>query len=172
MAKCSFFDRKGDKVTISLLGLVICCLLVTNFFLEIDIVLTKIEEIPNAYISFTSSALAAFALPELYLVGQALLKQFNMLKYGICIVLILLGIQMLLSNFFSLSPGLDCIIIATVLLGSIVVSLVLNECFGYSDAIDSSSSTASPVRSDDGNEVVGNETARAESMLGNTSQNG
>lgn len=122
---CLIKDSSG-KLRVSLLGLVVVVLLCADFLLEIDVVLTKIEELPNAYIAFTSSALAAFSIPELFFVSKGLLQRFVMLKYGIGFVLILFGAQMLLSSIYILRPIVACCIIMTVLGGSVVASSLIN----------------------------------------------
>mmetsp|Transcript_100167 Transcript_100167/g.188725 ORF Transcript_100167/g.188725 Transcript_100167/m.188725 type:complete len:455 (-) Transcript_100167:116-1480(-) len=122
---CLFKDA-GGRLKVSLLGLVVIVLLLVDFLLEIDVVLTKIEELHNPYIAFTSSALAAFSIPELFFVSKGLLQRFVMLKYGIAFVLILFGTQMLLSSIYILRPIVACCIIMTVLLGSVGISAVIN----------------------------------------------
>lgn len=122
---CLFKDA-GGKLKVSLLGLVVVVLLLVDFLLEIDVVLTKIEELHNPYIAFTSSALAAFSIPELFFVSKGLLQRFVMLKYGIAFVLMLFGTQMLLSSIYILRPIVACCLIMSVLLGSVAISSVIN----------------------------------------------
>lgn len=122
---CLMRDSTG-RIRISLLGLTACVLLLADFMLEIDVVLTKIEELPNPYIAFTSSAVAAFSIPELFFVSKTLLQQFVMLKYGIGFVLVLFGIQMLLSSVYVLRPIVACGIIVGVLIACVVISALSN----------------------------------------------
>lgn len=124
---CLLQDSTG-RLRVSLLGLVVFVLLSADFLLEIDVVLTKIEELPNPYIAFTSSALAAFSIPELFFVCKGLLKRFKMLKYGIGFVLILFGAQMLLSSIYILRPIVACCIIIGVLAACIILSLFDSYC--------------------------------------------
>jgi len=124
---CLLRDRDG-KMRVSLLGLVVFVLLIADFLLEIDVVLTKVEELPNPYIAFTSSALAAFSIPELFFVSKGLLQRFVMLKYGIGFVLILFGTQMLLSSVYILRPIVACCIIVGVLAACVVISTFLAFC--------------------------------------------
>jgi len=113
-------DEKGWRV--SLLGIAVCVLLLADFLLEIDVVLTKIEEFPNAYIAFSSSAVAAFSLPELFFLSQGALHRFPELRYGIGVVLGIFGVQMLLSSVYVLRPLVSCIIVLGVLLLSVAAS--------------------------------------------------
>lgn len=125
--ECLLRDSSG-KMRVSLLGLVVFFLLLADFLLEIDVVLTKIEELPNPYIAFTSSAVAAFSIPELFFVSKGLLKRFVALKYGIGFVLVLFGAQMLLSSVYVLKPIIGCMIIVGVLAACVIISTCINLC--------------------------------------------
>jgi tellurite resistance protein TerC len=131
---CLLRDNSG-RMQVSLLGLVVFVLLTADFLLEIDVVLTKIEEIPNPYIAFTSSAVAAFSIPELFFLSKGLLKRFVLLKYGIGFVLMLFGAQMLLSSIYILRPIVACCIIIGVLIACVLLSLLDSVC-GYTARAD------------------------------------
>jgi len=131
---CLLRDAAG-RLQVSLLGLVVFVLLTADFLLEIDVVLTKIEEIPNPYIAFTSSAVAAFSIPELFFLSKGLLKRFVFLKYGIAFVLVLFGAQMLLSSIYILRPIVACCIIIGVLIACVLLSL-LDSCCGFTGKAD------------------------------------
>lgn len=132
------YDEKQDgdrlllsqdgKVRISLLGLSVIVMLLADFLLEIDVVLTKIEELPNAYVSFSSSAVAALGIPELFFLSQGLLRRFTLLRYGIGFVLCLFGAQMLLHRIIVLPPLLACCIVVGVLALSMALSALQNNC--------------------------------------------
>jgi len=137
---CLLRDSSSGKTRVSLLGLVVLVLLMADFLLEIDVVLTKIEELPNHYIAFTSSALAAFSIPDLFFVSKGLLQKFVLLKYGIGFVLALFGAQMLLSSVYVIRPVVASFIIIAVL-GSCVVASALYNCCRKPCRSDGSSST-------------------------------
>lgn len=112
---CAVILIKGGRICVSLLFPLICCLLAVDFILEVDVTLTKIEEIPNEYIAFTSSATAAFAVPELFFVARDLFQRYHLLKYGIGFVLVFFGTQMLLHRFFQIPDLMGCAIIIMVM---------------------------------------------------------
>eukprot|EP00439_Symbiodinium_sp_Y106_P068933 s915_g11.t2 len=58
------------------------CAAAADFLCEIDTVLTKIEEIQSPFVAFSSSAMAAFALPELYMLSQDLLFHFPLVWHS------------------------------------------------------------------------------------------
>lgn len=109
-----------DQVLFIALGII----LLADFFLEIDVVLTKIETIENTYISFSSSAVAALAIPELFVFTDGLLHEFHLLKYGIACVFFLFGGQMVLHTVVDISAGAACALVVGVLAGSVVFSVV------------------------------------------------
>lgn len=98
----AFFIRGKEGFGVTMLFIATVCLVVTDFFLEVDVTLTKIEEMQQHYLAFTSSALAAFALPELFFVSRDLFARFYMLKYGISFVLVMFGLQLLLHHWISI----------------------------------------------------------------------
>lgn len=120
------FLVKGSagKWAISLSGLAVCVLLMADFLLEIDVVLTKIEEFKNPYIAFSSSACATFTIPESFFLSQGMMESFPLLKYGISCVLIIFGTQMLLHSFFVIPPLTACCIVVGVLAGCVLLSIV------------------------------------------------
>merc|ERR1719499_1993491 len=95
----SFFN---DQWHVTLLLPATCCLLAADFMMEIDVTLTKIMEIKQPFIGFTSSMAAAFAVPELFFVAQDLFQRFRLLKYGVSFVLIFFGGLLLLHRFVQL----------------------------------------------------------------------
>eukprot|EP00927_Polykrikos_kofoidii_P009006 TRINITY_DN13746_c0_g1_i2.p1 TRINITY_DN13746_c0_g1~~TRINITY_DN13746_c0_g1_i2.p1 ORF type:complete len:541 (+),score=63.01 TRINITY_DN13746_c0_g1_i2:57-1679(+) len=109
---------------LTMLGLVLICLLLADLFLEVDVTLTKIEKFHDPYLAFTSSALAGFAVPELFFISQWLFRVFPHVIYGISFVLVFFGVQMLLPGILNISPMDSCAIIGIVMLVCIIVSLL------------------------------------------------
>merc|ERR1719343_1528815 len=129
-AKDGAVSEPQDSQSLVFLSVVVGVLLLADFFLEIDVVLMKIELFPNGYIAFTSSAMAAVALPEMFALGQVFLHRFCFLKKGIAMVLIIFGIELLVSAFakFAFPPMVSCLLIIIILGASIILSMVSNRC--------------------------------------------
>jgi len=128
--------KGGIKLTLA--GWTLAALLLTDFMFEIDTVLTKIEEIDNHFISLSSSAVAAFALPELYMISEDLMYRFPHLKYGIGGVLCMFGVQLMAAPVVCLSPFASCLLMFAILAVSMLIS-VLRSYFARSP--DSASSS-------------------------------
>lgn len=132
------FSRVEGRYKMTMLGLVFFCLLGADFFLEIDVTLTKIEQSHDDYLSFTSSALAGFAVPELFFVARDLFRRFALLKFGISFVLVFYGMQMLFPGFIVLSPLEGCGVIVIVMISCILLSVVFRN-YGMSSELEGDS---------------------------------
>lgn len=124
---CKIFVEIDNKRCVTLLGTVVVCLLSVDFLLEIDVTLTKIEEIRNPYIAFSSSAVAAFMVPELYFVAHDLFNRFSLMKYGITFVLCFFGAQMLLQELIAIPSVICCLTIFAVLAACLIASLFVKS---------------------------------------------
>eukprot|EP00928_Gymnodinium_smaydae_P052943 TRINITY_DN3705_c0_g1_i1.p1 TRINITY_DN3705_c0_g1~~TRINITY_DN3705_c0_g1_i1.p1 ORF type:complete len:622 (+),score=154.29 TRINITY_DN3705_c0_g1_i1:147-1868(+) len=118
----SVFVIKGGRLCVSLVFPFLISMLAVDFFLEVDVTLTKIEELPNQYIAFTSSAVAAFAMPELFFVARDLFKRYRLLKYGVSFVLVFFGVQMLGHRIYTLPDLAGCAIIIVVMVFCMLAS--------------------------------------------------
>jgi len=121
-------EREG-RWNMTMLGPVIGFLLAVMFAMEVDVTLAKIEEIPNHYMAWTSSVIAAFALPELFVVVQELMRRFYLLKTGISLVLLFFGVLLLFQRQIQISDMAEVAVMIGIVIGSVILSMVL----GYTD---------------------------------------
>jgi len=90
----------------------------------IDVTFAKIADFSNEYLGFTSSGLAALAVPEFFLLASWLFERFYTLRYGIAFILIFFGVQ-LLDPIFAVPPEIDCVVQISVVLCCILVAIIL-----------------------------------------------
>eukprot|EP00419_Tripos_fusus_P052443 CAMPEP_0172803706 /NCGR_PEP_ID=MMETSP1075-20121228/4683_1 /TAXON_ID=2916 /ORGANISM="Ceratium fusus, Strain PA161109" /LENGTH=430 /DNA_ID=CAMNT_0013642173 /DNA_START=235 /DNA_END=1528 /DNA_ORIENTATION=- len=117
---------KTDRWCMTPAGLLLVVLVVADLLLEIDVTLTKIESLPNHYISFSSSVVAAFAVPELFFIAIDLLSRYPGLKYGISFVLLFVGAQALLHDLFTITAVASLCVIVCAMLSAVVISAALD----------------------------------------------
>mmetsp|Transcript_58747 Transcript_58747/g.182490 ORF Transcript_58747/g.182490 Transcript_58747/m.182490 type:complete len:504 (-) Transcript_58747:30-1541(-) len=122
-----FFTGPDGRTMVSLLMPAIFCLLMVDFVMEVDVTLTKIAEIDNHYIGFTSSVAAAFAVPELFFVARDMFRRFYLLKYGVSFVLLFFGMELLLNSVVHIPDLVGIGIIA----GMMVMCIFLSVLLGY-----------------------------------------
>jgi len=109
------------------LGPATLCLLLVSFIMEIDVTLTKIQEIPNNFVAFTSSMAAAFAVPELFFVAQDLFNHFRFLKYGVALMLVFFSLQLLLHEVLAIPELVDMIFIVVNIAACMLLSRLIQE---------------------------------------------
>lgn len=121
----------SSKWCITPAGLMLLCLLAADWLLEVDVTITKIEGFPSRYLCFSSSMVAAFALPELFFIARDLFHRYFGLKYGISFVLIFVGLQALLHDAFTLSALTSLAIIASAMALSVALSAAFDWGTGF-----------------------------------------
>lgn len=106
-------------------------LLVVLLVIETTDVLFAVDSIPailaitlNAFIVYTSNVFAILGLRSMYFAVASLMKLFRFLHYGLALILILVGMKMLLSNYFQVPILAMLGVVAGVLLISIVLSMI------------------------------------------------
>lgn len=112
----------GHKLRMTLLGVVVACLLSMDFFLALDVVLTKAEAFNNAYLNFSSSAVAMFAIRALFFVARDVFNRFTCAKYGIGLVLLFLGTELLIARSVYVNALMSCAVTALITVTSIGMS--------------------------------------------------
>ena len=78
----------------------------------------------DPFIVYTSNIFAILGLRALYFVLASAMSKFHYLKIGLSMVLIFIGAKMLLSSYYHVPVGLSLGIVAGILAGSIVASLL------------------------------------------------
>ncbi len=77
----------------------------------------------NPFLVYTSNVFAILGLRSMYFVLAGVITKFHLLKYGLSIVLMFVGVKMLLSERFPISIGVSLGIVGGVLVASVLLSL-------------------------------------------------
>ncbi|MGE5343717.1 MAG: TerC family protein [Candidatus Omnitrophota bacterium] len=78
----------------------------------------------DPFIVFSSNIFAILGLRALYFVLAGVIRLFEDLHYGLALILFLIGVKMLVSSYYKVPTALMLIVIALILVGSILVSLM------------------------------------------------
>jgi tellurite resistance protein TerC len=105
-------------------------LLIVLLVIETTDVLFAVDSIPailaitlNAFVVYTSNVFAILGLRSMYFAVSGLMKIFRFLHYGLAVILILVGIKMLLSDYFRIPITATLSTVAGVLLVSVALSI-------------------------------------------------
>ena len=99
--------------------------------IETSDVIFAVDSIPaifaittDPFIVFTSNIFAIMGLRSLYFLLADMNDRFHLLKYGLAMVLMFVGIKMLIVDFYKVPIGLALGIVAVILTSSVVASLM------------------------------------------------
>lgn len=118
---------KDGRATFTLLLPVVCCLECTDLIFAVDSVSAKAAQIPDLWASATSAILAMFALRAMFFVVQDLVQLFGLLKYGLCFILLFIGVELMISDYVALPPHVVCVVILSVFSISIIGSTAMHR---------------------------------------------
>ncbi len=106
-------------------------LLLVLILIEISDVVFAVDSIPaifaittDPFIVFTSNIFAIMGLRALYFLLADMAERFHFLKYGLAMILVFVGVKMLLADWWHVSTSGSLMVIAVIVLGSILVSLM------------------------------------------------
>ncbi|MGB8065668.1 MAG: TerC/Alx family metal homeostasis membrane protein [Candidatus Sulfotelmatobacter sp.] len=109
-------------------------LLIVLLVIETTDVLFAVDSIPailaitlNAFIVYTSNVFAILGLRSLYFAVSGLIKIFRFLHYGLGVVLVLVGLKMLASDYFRVPIVATLSVVAAILLVSVALSVAFPE---------------------------------------------
>lgn len=98
---------------------------------EISDVIFAVDSIPaifavttDPFIVFTSNIFAILGLRALYFLLADIADRFHLLKYGVAIVLVFVGIKLLIADFYHVPVLLSLSLVAVILAVSIAASLI------------------------------------------------
>ena len=105
-------------------------LLIVLVVIETTDVLFAVDSIPavlaitlKAFIVYTSNVFAILGLRSMYFAVAGLMKLFRFLHYGLAVILILVGVKMLLGDYFEIPIGVTLGTLALVLVVSVALSI-------------------------------------------------
>jgi tellurite resistance protein TerC len=115
-------NKDSGHYQVTLLVVVIACLEFTDTVFALDSVSAKVAQIPDQYLAFSSSVLAMFGLRAMFFIIKDLVDMFDLLKYGLCVILVFIGLNLMLGQFVHLHPSVIFCMIFAVFLICIVAS--------------------------------------------------
>jgi len=105
------------------LFLVLIVIEVTDLIFAVDSIPAIFAITSDPFIVFTSNIFAILGLRALYFLLADLAGRFHLLKYGLALVLVFVGVKMLIVDFYKIPIGPALGIVAVILASSVAASL-------------------------------------------------
>merc|ERR1719502_613058 len=106
-----FTRGKKGEFQVTILFLVVCVISVVDCVFALDSVGTKTGQIKSTYINVTSCLMAMFSLRSMFFIVKDMADYFDYVKYGICLILCMVGAEMMVSKWIHMPLAYMCIAI-------------------------------------------------------------
>ncbi|NJM54862.1 MAG: TerC family protein [Verrucomicrobiae bacterium] len=119
-----FLTRLDGRRALTPLALVLLMVETTDIIFAVDSIPAIFGVTQNEYIVFTSNVFAILGLRSLYFVLAGAISYFQFLKYGLALVLGVIGLKMILTPWVHFSTQVSLAVVLSILGVSIVISLL------------------------------------------------
>lgn len=123
----NFFTRIDGRRVATPLFLALLVVEATDVVFAVDSIPAIFAITKDPFIVFTSNIFAILGLRSLYFLLAGVVDKFRYLKLGLSFVLVFVGLKMLLVDYYKVPVGLSLGIIAGILGGSVIASLIANR---------------------------------------------
>jgi len=128
-------ELHGEKFFIRRNGILFATpLLLVLIMVELSDVIFAVDSIPaifavttDPFIVLTSNLFAILGLRAMYFLLAGVAERFSMLKYGLAVILIFIGIKMLLLDVFHIPVGISLGVIASILIITLLINTWVNR---------------------------------------------
>ncbi|WP_338590178.1 TerC family protein [Shewanella khirikhana] len=121
-----FVVREGVKYATPLF-LVLILVEISDLIFAVDSIPAIFAVTTDPFIVLTSNIFAFMGLRAMYFLLQGAAEKFSLLKYGLAIILVFIGFKLMLIDVFHLPIGIALGVVATILVGSMLLSLWVNR---------------------------------------------
>jgi tellurite resistance protein TerC len=122
-----FFVRQNGLLYATPLFLVLILIELTDLVFAVDSIPAVFAVTTDPFIVWTSNVFAILGLRALYFGLASIVHRFHYLKYGLSLVLIVVGVKMLLVDIYKIPTAVALLITAMLIGGSILISLVKTQ---------------------------------------------
>lgn len=119
-----FFVMRGARRFATPLFVVVLMVETTDLIFAVDSIPAILAITRDPFIVYTSNVFAILGLRSIYFALAGLMQIFHYLNYGLCFILVFVGVKMLLSDFYKIPVGIALGAIVVILLASILASLL------------------------------------------------
>ncbi|MEQ8924643.1 MAG: TerC/Alx family metal homeostasis membrane protein [Fulvivirga sp.] len=120
-----FFVSRNWKVYATPLFIVLVAIETTDIIFALDSVPAILGITVDPFIVYTSNIFAILGLRALYFSLSGIMSLFHLLKYGLGIILVFIGVKIFCEDFYHIDTLYSLAVVLMVLFGSIVGSLMI-----------------------------------------------
>lgn len=122
-----FFSKISGKWFATQLFVVLLIIETTDVVFAVDSIPAVLAITRKPFIVYTSNVFAILGLRALYFALAGIMKYFRYLNYGLCVILVFVGVKMLLVGVYKIPITISLGIIFCILLTSVIASIIHPE---------------------------------------------
>lgn len=108
----------------TMLFLVVCCLEISDILFAVDSVSAIVAQVNDLFLAYTSAVFAMLGLRATFFIIDVLVDLFSLLKYGVSIVLVFIGIKLMIGRYYHVPPSIVCAVLVSAIAGSMIASVI------------------------------------------------
>ncbi|SLM61705.1 Predicted transporter, alkali-induced riboswitch; inner membrane protein [Dickeya aquatica] len=125
-----FFIRQNGLLYATPLFLVLVMVEISDVIFAVDSIPAIFAVTTDPFIVLTSNLFAILGLRAMYFLLAGVAQKFSMLKYGLAVILIFIGIKMMLIDLFHIPVAISLSVVAAILLVTILLNIWVNRRAG------------------------------------------
>ncbi len=122
------------------LFLVLVLVEVTDLIFAVDSIPAIFAITTDPFIVLTSNVFAILGLRAMYFLLAEVADRFSLLKYGLAIVLMFVGVKMLIVDWYKIPVSWSLLVVSSIILGSVILSLLRTPKPAVASSVDTPSS--------------------------------
>lgn len=119
-----FFIKHGGRYLATPLSVVVVVIETTDVIFAVDSIPAVLAITLDPFTVYTSNVFAVLGLRALYFALAGLMPLFRYLDYGLCVILVFVGVKMLMADIYKIPTIVALSVIAGVLVTSVAASLL------------------------------------------------
>eukprot|EP00747_Dinoflagellata_sp_TGD_P134366 gnl/TRDRNA2_/TRDRNA2_175313_c0_seq23.p1 gnl/TRDRNA2_/TRDRNA2_175313_c0~~gnl/TRDRNA2_/TRDRNA2_175313_c0_seq23.p1 ORF type:complete len:452 (+),score=123.16 gnl/TRDRNA2_/TRDRNA2_175313_c0_seq23:92-1447(+) len=116
--------RSKTEKRATMLFLVVVCLEISDILFAVDSVSAIVAAVNDLFLAYTSAVFAMLGLRATFFIIDVLVSLFSLLKYGVAIVLIFIGIKLIIGKWYHIHPMIVCLVLFGAIGGSMLASYI------------------------------------------------
>ncbi|EIH8434114.1 hypothetical protein AXX71_005249, partial [Escherichia coli] len=122
-----FFVRRNGILFATPLVLVLILVELSDVIFAVDSIPAIFAVTTDPFIVLTSNLFAIMGLRAMYFLLANVAERFSMLKYGLSVILVFIGIKMLIIDFFHIPIGISLGVVAGILTLTLLINAWVNR---------------------------------------------
>ncbi len=122
-----FFTRKNGVIYATPLLLVLILVELSDVIFAVDSIPAIFAVTTDPFIVLTSNLFAILGLRAMYFLLAGVAERFSMLKYGLSVILVFIGIKMLIVDFYHIPIGISLGVVGGILTLTLLINAWVNK---------------------------------------------